>query len=209
MKGLFVFFISSPGDQAPVNKEDGASQLRKLLSDPGESTEMEIPDKPNLHRRSSASLVEQAVKKRYSASELKEEREKQMEQDVSYRLRKYTVGSPYAVNMQIGVTAQMVAMAAASKARTKQQESSKESHQVYQQNMVAVDTVGTSSMPVHKSVTTAMKPVLPAAKSFDNVSHQLVNKVSEREPARRYEHSMYTKSIHDSEPSWINIAKVC
>lgn len=209
VKRLFFFFISSPGERAFVNEEDGTSNLHKLLSDPGESTEMETSDKPNLHRRSSASLVEEAVKKRSSASELREEREKQMKQDVSYRLRKYTVGSPYAVNMDLGATAQMVAMAAASKARTKKHGSSEESRQVYQQNVVAVDTLGTSSIPVDKPVKTAMKPVLPAAKPFDNVSHQQVNKTSEREPARRYGHTMYTKSVHDSEPSWITIAKVC
>ena len=209
MKGLFFFFISSPGEQASMNEESRTSKLCKLLSDPGESTEMKTPNKPNLHRRSSASLVEEAVKKRCSASELREEREKQMEQDVSYRLRKYTVGSPYAVNMQLGVTAQMVAMAAASKARTKKHGSSEESRQVYQQNMVAVDNGGTSSIPVDKPVKTAMNPVLPAAKPFDNVFHQRVNKTSEIEPARRYGDTVYTKSAHDSEPSWITIAKVC
>lgn len=111
--------------------------MNKLISDPGQASER-TEQQHMMRSYSSAALVEQAVRRRRSMTEQLSEQEQDepsnVDEDLVHRTRKFTVGSPYSVQMPVGLTAQMVATAAASKARMKRNEATDEGKNLLQKS---------------------------------------------------------------------------
>lgn len=186
--------------------------VKKVISDPGHDKTKTKQDNPKLRRRSSASavvssaaLVEAAVRKRNSITEMvtddhhlhngeKRGGEKRNDHDnILSRRRKQAVTNPYAI-MPEGASAQLVANAAATKARLIKKEKSVKTHHkppvpLPQQNMQS-NRGGRQQVTEKRATTRHHQPSQPP-------SHPL-----------HKSRSFHSGEEIRKEPMWVGLAKV-